>query len=84
VIGTTDSYSQDDNSYEMEGFTYVNLFADVVLTDQLRLNLTVNNVFDEIGVTEAEGGFSVVDGQRFIRARSIAGRSTVVSVIYDF
>ncbi|MDT8439770.1 MAG: TonB-dependent receptor [Wenzhouxiangellaceae bacterium] len=84
VIGTTDSYSQDDNSYEMDGFTYVNLFAEAVITDQLRLNFTVNNLFDDIGVTEAEGGFSVVDGERFIRARSIAGRSAALSVIYEF
>jgi len=84
VIGTTDSYSQDDNAYEMDGFTYVNLFADIVVTDQFRLNFTVNNLFDEFGITEAEGGFSEVNGQRFIRARSIAGRSAAVSVIYEF
>ncbi|MFU8831699.1 MAG: TonB-dependent receptor [Wenzhouxiangella sp.] len=84
VIGTTDSYSQDDNSYEMDGFTYVNLFAEAVITDQFRLNFTVNNLFDKLGITEAEGGLSVINGQEFIRARSIAGRSAALSVIYEF
>ncbi|MDT8449351.1 MAG: TonB-dependent receptor [Wenzhouxiangellaceae bacterium] len=84
IIGTTDSYSQDDNSYEMDGYTFVNLFADFHLTRNMALQLTVNNLFDEIGVTEAEGGFSFVDGERFIRARSIAGRTVALALTYQF
>lgn len=84
VIGTTDSFSQDDNNYEMDGYTYVNLFADFVVTQDLSVQFSVNNLFDEIGVTEAEGGFSVVDDERFIRARTIAGRTAQASLTYRF
>ena len=84
VVGTTDSYSQDDNSYEMDGYIYVNLFTSIAVLPQVDLLVTANNVFNELGVTEAEGGFSTVNGLEFIRARSIAGRSLSVALTYTF
>lgn len=84
VIGTTDAYDQDDNTYEMDGYVYANLFADFALAESLHLILTVNNVTDEIGLTEKEGGSTVIDGTEYIRARSIAGRTTELKLKYTF
>jgi len=49
VIGTTDSYAQDDNATEMPGFQTVGVFADYYATDSLTFSLNVNNMFDEFG-----------------------------------
>lgn len=84
LIGTTDSYSQDSNMLVMPGFVQTNLFADWRLTDALTLSLNVNNAFDEFGITEAEEGAIVDNAVNIIRARSIPGRSTAVSLRYDF
>ncbi|GAB3094222.1 TonB-dependent receptor [Aestuariicella hydrocarbonica] len=84
VIGTTDAYDQDDNTYEMDGYVYANLFADFALAESLHLILTVNNVTDEVGLTEKEGGSTVIDGTEYIRARSIAGRTTELKLKYTF
>ncbi|WP_397572705.1 TonB-dependent receptor [Silanimonas sp.] len=84
VIGTTDSYAQDNNALVMPGFVQTNLFADWRVTDALTLTLNVNNVFDEFGITESEEGAIVDNAANIIRARSIPGRSTALSLRYDF
>jgi outer membrane receptor protein involved in Fe transport len=84
IISTTDAYDQDDNTFEMDGYTYANLFIDFAVADNLFLQLSVNNVTDEIGVTEKEGGSSTVNGVEYIRARSIAGRTSALSLKYTF
>ncbi len=84
LIGTGDSYGQDNNSYEMDGYTYVNLFADFAVAEGLNVQLSVNNLTDTIGVTEDEGQIHSVDGTDYIRARSIAGRTAELSVRYSF
>ncbi|MGL6291656.1 MAG: TonB-dependent receptor domain-containing protein, partial [Silanimonas sp.] len=84
VIGTTDSYAQDNNALVMPGFVQTNLFADWRLTDAFTLTLNVNNLFDEFGITESEEGAIVDNASNIIRARSIPGRSTALSVRYDF
>lgn len=84
LIGTTDSYAQDNNGLVMPGFVQTNLFADWRMTDALTLSLTVNNAFDEFGITEAEEGAIVDNAVNIIRARSIPGRSTALALRYDF
>lgn len=84
LIGTTDSYAQDNNALVMPGFTQTNLFASWRFTDAWTVALDVNNVFDEFGITESEEG-AIVDGaSNIIRARSIPGRSSAISLRYDF
>lgn len=84
VIGTTDSYAQDNNVLVMPGFVQTNLFADWRMTDDLTVSLAINNVFDTFGITESEEGAIVDNGTTIIRARSIPGRSSSVSLRYDF
>jgi outer membrane receptor protein involved in Fe transport len=84
IISSGDSYGQDDNSFEIDGYTYANVFVDFALAQNLNVLLSINNITDEIGITEKEGGSSIVNGQEYIRARSIAGRSSALTLKYTF
>jgi outer membrane receptor protein involved in Fe transport len=83
-IGTTDAYAQDNNQLVMPGFVQTNLFATYYLTDSLSLGFSVNNLFDKLGLTEVEEGSIVEGSDNIIRARSIAGRSSTLSLRYEF
>ena len=82
VIGTTDSYAQDNNLLKLPGFTQVNAFAQVRLMDRVQLSLNANNLFDVKGFTEAEEGAIPANG--IVRARSINGRTVSAAVRLDF
>jgi outer membrane receptor protein involved in Fe transport len=68
----------------LDGYNSFNLFANYFLTDNLSLRFAVNNLTDEIGITEAEGGQSVVNGRGITGARSITGRSSTLALGYEF
>jgi len=84
IIGSTDAYAQDINELVLPGYTQVNLFADYEVTDGLTVSFNVNNLFNAEGFTEAEEGAIVEGGTTIIRARSINGRTTTVSLGYAF
>ncbi len=81
-IGTTDAYAQDSNDLKFDGYTQVNGFVSYNLSENLSLSLNVNNLFDTVGITEAEEG-SVPDND-IIRARTINGRTTSLTLKYSF
>jgi outer membrane receptor protein involved in Fe transport len=81
-VGTTDSYAQDDNVLVMPGFVQTNLFASYEVSDGLSIALNINNAFDVIGLTESEEGSIPANG--IIRARSIPGRTSTVTLRYAF
>ncbi|MCP5285774.1 MAG: TonB-dependent receptor [Burkholderiaceae bacterium] len=78
IIGTTKAYAQDDNQVVLPGYTVVNLFAAYELADSLTLSLSVNNLFNTVGYTEAEGQNALYV------ARSINGRSAKATLKYSF
>lgn len=82
VIGTTDAYAQDNNDLTFDGYAQVNAFAVYQLTDGLSVSINVNNLFDTVGITEAEEG-SIPDNN-IIRARTINGRTTSATLKYEF
>jgi len=82
LIGTTDSYTKDANDLKMEGYTQVNAFASYMLSDSLSVSINVNNLFDTAGITEAEDASLPSNG--IIRGRSIGGRTSSLTVRYDF
>ncbi|MFC3032679.1 TonB-dependent receptor domain-containing protein [Pseudoalteromonas fenneropenaei] len=82
LIGTTDAYAQDNNDLKFDGYTQVNGFISYDLSSALNLSLNVNNLFDTVGITEAEEG-SIPDNG-IIRARTINGRTTSVTLKYVF
>ena len=82
VIGTTDSYAQDNNGLKLPGFTQVNGFVQVRVTDQVQLSVNANNLFDVKGFTEAED--STIPTNGIVRARSINGRTVSASLRLGF
>ena len=85
VLGTSKSYAQDDNALVMPAYAYFNLIGRAGLTKGLSLVLSVNNLFDTVGITEVEGnGDGAFGSNRLVRARSISGRSSTLSLQYKF
>ena len=85
VLGTSKSYAQDDNDLVMPAYAYFNLIGRAGLTKGLSLVLSVNNLFDTVGITEVEGnGDGAFGSNRLARARSISGRSSTLSLQYKF
>ena len=78
VIGTTSSYAQDSNQLKLPGYTVANGFLQFRATDRLLLSLNANNLFDVQGFTEAED--AVIPANGIVRARSINGRTTSVTL----
>ena len=84
-IGTGSSYAQDANDYELPGYIYTNLFVQYYVSDEFSVGLSVNNVTDTVGLTEAEENEPVViSDAEYVRGRSIAGRTVALTLQYDF
>ena len=86
VLGTTKSYATNANDLIQPGYAYINLLGKVGLTKGLSLALNINNIFDTVGITEVEGqdGFASNGTDRYVRARSITGRSSSLALQYSF
>ncbi|MFL1895219.1 TonB-dependent receptor [Aquimarina sp. 2-A2] len=83
-IGQTKAYAQDSNELIMPGFIVVNGFVNVGITKSLNANISANNIFDSIGITEVEEG-SITEGQdNYLRARPLPGRSVTLGLQYKF
>ncbi|MEO2282181.1 TonB-dependent receptor domain-containing protein [Pseudoalteromonas pernae] len=82
LTGTTDAYAQDNNDLEFDGYTQVNAFASYMLSDAMTVSVNINNLFDTTGITEAEEGS--VPGNGIIRARTINGRTSSLTLRYEF
>lgn len=82
LVGTTDSYAQDNNLLVLPGFTQVNAFVAVRPIERVQLSINANNLFDTKGFTESEEGAIPANG--FVRARSINGRTISATLRYDF
>ncbi|MEH3041155.1 MAG: TonB-dependent receptor [Sphingomonas paucimobilis] len=78
VIGTTSSYAQDSNRLKLPSYTVANGFVQFRATERLLLSLNANNLFDVQGFTEAED--AVIPANGIVRARSINGRTTSVTL----
>ncbi|MEP2771406.1 MAG: TonB-dependent receptor [Fulvivirga sp.] len=84
IIGTTKMYAQDNNELVMPGYAQVNAFAYYDIAEGLSIGLNSNNLFNAFGLTESEEG-SITDGAtNVIRARTINGRTTSVTLKYKF
>ena len=82
IFGTDETFVQDSNLTAFEAYEVVSLFGFVDITDRLRLQADVNNVFDTEGFTEGEGdGFQAGD---IVRVRPINGRTASATLSYRF
>jgi outer membrane receptor protein involved in Fe transport len=83
-IGQTKAYAQDSNQLVMNGFLIVNAFVEVGITKGLSVNLSANNLFDTLAITEAEEGNITDNTVNYIRARPMPGRSMSMALSYRF
>jgi outer membrane receptor protein involved in Fe transport len=84
IVGTTSSFAQFNNQLKLPAFTQVNLFALYEIVQGMTISVNVNNLFNTIGLTESEEGSIVENTDNILRARSINGRTTSVSLRYSF
>jgi len=82
IVGSSDFYLQDSNQLKQDAYQLVHLYANYQLTDSVVVSLNVNNLTDEFVITESEEGAAAAGS--FVRARPLSGRSTSISVRYDF
>jgi outer membrane receptor protein involved in Fe transport len=82
VVGSSDFYLQDSNQLKQDAYQLVHVYANYQLSDALTVSLNVNNITDEFVITESEEGAAAAGD--FVRARPLSGRSTSISVRYDF
>lgn len=82
LVGTDEVFVQDNNDLKFDAYVVANLFANYYVNDHLSVSLNSNNLFDEEGFTEGEEG-SASAGD-IVRIRPINGRTTSVSLRYDF
>jgi len=78
-------YQDISNKFELPAFNVVNFGGSYTLNN-IRFGLDVSNVFNTIGLTEADGrqdGDAPVSGETFM-GRSILGRAAKLSVAINF
>ena len=80
--GSTSFFIGDNNQLEQGAHTLVNVFGVYQISDALSISLNINNLTDEFVITEAEDSTANVGD--IVRARVISGRSSVLSLRYDF
>jgi len=83
-IGQTKAFAQDSNQLVMNGFVVVNGFVEVGLTKGLSVNLSGNNIFNTLAITESEEGSITENTVNYVRARSLTGRSISMALSYRF
>ena len=83
-IGQSKAFAQDSNQLVMNGFVIVNAFVDFEVTKGLSLNLSANNLFDTLAITESEEGDITDNAVNYVRARPMPGRSISMALSYRF
>jgi outer membrane receptor protein involved in Fe transport len=83
-IGQTKAFAQDSNQLVMNGFLIVNAFVEVGITKGLSINLSANNLFDTLAITESEEGNITDNTVNYVRARPMPGRSISTALSYRF
>jgi len=82
VIGTTKSYASDPNGLVMPGYTQVNTYVSYDINDRMTASLSVNNLFNAIGLTEIDASPATVTSNGLNTARSILGRTIYLNWQY--
>lgn len=83
-IGQSKAYAQDSNQLVMDGFVIVNGFVEFGIAKGLSLNVSGNNLFNTLAITEAEEGSITENTVNYVRARSMTGRSLSMAISYKF
>lgn len=83
LIGTTKTFAQDSNKLTMPGYILVNPYLSYQFLKNLGVSVNANNLFNAIGVTEAEEG-TLAGTNGIVRGRPLPGRSLSMSIKFDF
>lgn len=83
LVGTTKSYAQDDNQVVLPAYFVVNAFLNYEFAPSTTFSFGINNLFDKVGYTEAEGQGNLTNNALYV-ARSINGRSARATIKYSF
>lgn len=84
LIGQSKAFAQDSNQLVMNGFVLVNAFVDFEIAKGLSINLSANNLFDSLAITESEEGNITNNTVNIVRARPMPGRSISTALSYRF
>jgi outer membrane receptor protein involved in Fe transport len=84
LFGTSSSFAQDNNELKMPGYLVVNPYINFSITKSLVFGVNGNNVFNALGITEAEEGSIINNQNNIVRARPILGRSINAVMRYNF
>ncbi|ATC30900.1 TonB-dependent receptor [Caulobacter vibrioides] len=82
IIGTTDSWVQDNNLMKMPGYTLVGAFAQYRLKDNIQLMLNVENLFDKVAFIEITTPSVPTNGIGL--GRAVNGRTVSMSARMSF
>lgn len=83
-IGQSKAFAQDSNELVLPAFVIINSTVNIGITNNLKANISVNNLFDSLGITESEEG-SITEGQvNYLRVRPVPGRSLSLGLNYSF
>lgn len=82
IVGTTGSFAQDTNQLRLPGYTLVNGFAQVRLTENVQLSVTANNLFDTLALTDVNQ--PAIPATGIVTARALNGRTVAGSVRFSF
>jgi outer membrane receptor protein involved in Fe transport len=83
-IGQSKAFAQDSNELVLPSFLIVSGNVNFQIAPNLTANVSANNIFDTLGITESEEG-SITEGQtNFIRVRPVPGRSISMGLGYRF
>lgn len=82
VFGSDETFVQNNNDLSFEAYTITSVFGFIDITDSLRLQADVNNLFDTEAFTEGEEG-SANPGD-FVRIRPLNGRTASATLSYRF
>lgn len=84
IVGTTESFAQDNNQLIMPSYTTVGLYGEYFINEKLTLSINVNNLFDKVGITESEEGAIAENTVNYVRQRAVNGRTVSGSIRYLF
>ncbi len=84
LIGTTNSFAQDDNLLILPAYNIVSPFVSFKLSQRLTASVNANNVLNSFGFTESEEGSITANQNNIIRARSITGRTISGTLSFNF
>lgn len=82
IVGTTESYAQDQNQLTMPGYTTVNAFLQVRPIDRVVVSLNAINLFDELALTDVSAFSLPANGLSLVQA--LPGRSVNAAVRFYF